>query len=334
MKIELDPVEPTPVRHGVGDELGAVVEAHERRCPSLEEQAVQGGHDLVGVDGAVDHDGGALPGELVDDVEQLQGAAIHGGVELEVERPQGVRSDGAHGPDRRPDAPQGLLSLAIGHLQSLLTPQALDALVVDAPALGSGLGGGSAPAPPGSARPRRRVTTPAGPSRPRMGNRWIESIGGAVLADDPTRSSLGDPEPLAQHLRLPRGDGSGSEVSLSQLLEHRLVELRLGQELLEPDVLTLELFEALGVAGLHAAVLGHPAVPGGVGDLEMSTHFVESGATGQELVAFGELADDLVGCVPPSWSWCLSSSLHFGASDTHKLWTTTGGSPHYWAPWC
>ena len=43
-----------------------------------------------------------------------------------------------------------------------------------------------------------------------------------------------DPEPFAQHAHRARGAGSGSEVSLRDLLEHRLVELRLREQLLQP----------------------------------------------------------------------------------------------------
>ena len=78
-------------------------------------------------------------------------------------------SDGAHGPDRGADPPEGLLALAIGHLQSFLTPQALDPLVVDRPALGCGPWWRLAAIPTGVARPRRRAATPAGPPRPRCG---------------------------------------------------------------------------------------------------------------------------------------------------------------------
>src|SRR3546814_3556239 len=64
--------------------------------------------------------------------------------------------------------------------------------------------------------------------------------------------------------------GSGSEVSLCQLLEHRLVELSFSEELLQPGVLALELLEPLRVVGLHAAVLGEPPSPGRLRDLELA----------------------------------------------------------------
>lgn len=65
------------------------------------------------------------------------------------------------------------------------------------------------------------------------------------------------------------------------------------------------------------------AVPSGIGNLETSIPLVVSAVTGQELVAFGELADDLVGCA--RLVMVLVPFAIFGASDTHKLWTTTRG---------
>ena len=70
-------------------------------APRVGDQPVEDGDDLVGVDGAVHDDGGALAGVLVDDVEQLQDAAVDGDVELEVHRPQGVRARSGTWPRRR-----------------------------------------------------------------------------------------------------------------------------------------------------------------------------------------------------------------------------------------
>ena len=110
--------------------------------------------------------------------------------------------------------------------------------------------------------------------------------------------------------------GSGSEVSLRQLLEHRLVQLGLRQQLLQPGVLALELLEPLGVIGLHAAVLGEPPRPGRLGDLELAAHLLGIHAPGQELLAFGELADDLLGRMPSSRHlWVLSCHRHDDGGD-------------------
>jgi hypothetical protein len=51
-----------PVGHGGGDELGPVVEAHEGGSTALQGEALKGGHDAVGVDGAPHDDGRALAG--------------------------------------------------------------------------------------------------------------------------------------------------------------------------------------------------------------------------------------------------------------------------------
>ncbi len=50
-------------------------------------EALDGGHDLIGVAAAPDAHGQGLPGVLVDDVQQLQPPVIGGLVELEVQGP-------------------------------------------------------------------------------------------------------------------------------------------------------------------------------------------------------------------------------------------------------
>lgn len=58
-----------PVGHGVGDELGAVVEPYEPRwSSSFDGEAGESTDDVVGVDGVLDDDGEAFPGELADPV--------------------------------------------------------------------------------------------------------------------------------------------------------------------------------------------------------------------------------------------------------------------------
>jgi hypothetical protein len=51
-----------------------------------------------------------------------------------------------------------------------------------------------------------------------------------------------------------------------QLLQYLDVEGLVSHDPLEADVLALELFEPLGVVGLHAAVLVASTVPGRLGD--------------------------------------------------------------------
>ena len=153
------------------------------------------GHDAVGIDVAGHHNGRALPGELVDDVEQFQGPAIGGLVELEVEGPQDVGPDRAHGPHHHSFAAQRLLALPIGDFEAFGTPEALYPLVVDLPAFAPGHDGRPSPAP---ARTRGREGAQAAPQGHLVvaGDGWCIALGGPVLADDPAGVALGDPEPI------------------------------------------------------------------------------------------------------------------------------------------
>src|SRR5207244_5534311 len=117
-----------------------------------------------------------------------------------------------------------------------------------------------------------------------------------------------DPRPDTRTVRRPRnapasgtppaGDAPGLEVSLSQLLEHRLFELGFGQQLLQPGVLALEFLETLRLVGLHAAVLRAPPRPARLRDLEMPQHLGQLGALIEHPIALAQLPDDLLGCVP------------------------------------
>ena len=66
------------------DELGTVIGPDEPRRAPLGGELVEQGDDGVSVDGAIHDDRRALAGVLVDDLEQLDGAAVDGDVELEV----------------------------------------------------------------------------------------------------------------------------------------------------------------------------------------------------------------------------------------------------------
>src|SRR5207245_535155 len=97
--------------------------------------------------------------------------------------------------------------------------------------------------------------------------------------------------------RRPAGGASGSEVSLSQLLEHVDVEGLVGDQLLQSSVLTLEVLEAPHLLALHARVLCPPAVPGGLGDAEVAQDLRQVFALVEEPLAFADLAQGLFGCV-------------------------------------
>ncbi len=47
--------------------------------------------------------------------------------------------------------------------------------------------------------------------------------------------------------------------------------------------------------------INNPSVPGRLCDLEMATHRIKFGAPSEELVALGQLADDLIRRVPPAF---------------------------------
>jgi hypothetical protein len=152
-------------------------------------QAFQATDDAVGVDGAVDVGGQRFSGELVDDVQELEHPPVTGLVELEVQRPDDVRLDRAHGPHGRPDAPQRFLAFLVGHPQAFGDPEAVDALVVGPPAGLLGFDGGSAPAPAGTAT--GEVPQP-GPQGQLVvgGDRCGQTLGGPGLADHPAGPAL------------------------------------------------------------------------------------------------------------------------------------------------
>ena len=100
------------------------------------------------------------------------------------------------------------------------------------------------------------------------------------------------------------------------MLQHLLVQLGLGEELLQPDVLAFEFFEPLGVVSLHPAVLRESACPRRFGDPELAADLLDVRAASQQLVAIGEFADDLLGRVPSSRHlWVLSCIRHDDGRD-------------------
>ena len=207
------------------------------------------------------------------------------------------------------------LRVLVGHLQALVTPQAPHPLVVDLPAGPAQLLGGASPSPPGS-------TLGEGPQElPQLGLvirrcRRVEALGGAVLADHPARSSFGDPEPVPQH---PHGCAlavRGQKFPSASSLSIDLSSSASARSFFSRAFSRLELLEPLGVVGLHAAVLGEPAMPGRLGDLELAAHLLEVHAAGEELLALGELADDLIRRVPSSsHHWVLSCLRHDDGGD-------------------
>ena len=90
-------------------------------------------------------------------------------------------------------------------------------------------------------------------------------------------------------------DAPGSEVSLGEILEHRLFELCFCYKPFEPRALLLHLGEPFGLFCLQAAVELTQAVVGGLGDLENSPGVCNRLDLGKLLVSCVELAVDLLG---------------------------------------
>jgi hypothetical protein len=196
--------EPAPVSKRVRGQFGAVVHAHQlgaSACPGHD--LVQDPDGVVGVDGTVDLDGEGLLGELVGDGQYLQRPKVGGLVEQEVDGPHlvGTRRPQAVGRDRGDADPVALLG-APEDAKSLVTAQALDALVVDAVPLVSQQGGHAAIAV-------ARTQPSEGPeTRPEalffVGHRWSRtSLGGTGLAQESAGPALGEPVSVLDHLHRP-----------------------------------------------------------------------------------------------------------------------------------
>ena len=129
----VDGSEPAPVSDGMRNEFRAVVEPDVPRHATLERESIQDGDHRVGVDPALDEDHGTLPGEFVDDVQQLQRPSIGGGVEPGIQGPHHIRLDRAERADLRRGPVQPLRTAPLGHPESFLAPQAPHAFIVDDP---------------------------------------------------------------------------------------------------------------------------------------------------------------------------------------------------------
>src|SRR5690606_14582217 len=74
-------------------------------------------------------------------------------------------------------------------------------------------------------------------------------------------------------------------------------------------------------------------MPGRFGDLQVPTHLSELLAAPEQLVALGQLADDLIRRMPPALVRChvvVDSFWPAGrATESHSDWTATRGAPHF-----
>src|SRR5262249_28674895 len=86
-------------------------------------------------------------------------------------------------------------------------------------------------------------------------------------------------------------------VSLQGFLENRLVQFRLGQELLEALVFLFEFLQASCLFGLHAAVLLAPAMQRLLADAQGLANLADSSAGRQHAIRVAQLGDDLRGAM-------------------------------------
>ena len=133
-----------------------------------------------------------------------------------------------------------------------------------------------------------------------------------------------------------RNDAPGSEVSRrtarcasrrNEVLEHRLLQLRFCQKLLEPGVVLLQLGQPPGLLRLHAAIMLPPAVVGRLRDLDEAAYFGHGLALGDQLLGGFELADDLLRCVPGAFHGGVPGPV-WPAEDSHSPWTGCRGPRH------
>ena len=193
--------------------------------------------------------------------------------------------------------------------QPLLPPDLLHPLVIDAPALKPQPAVDQAPAPPHMAA-GQFTDSPAQLLLLDSCHRHRPALRVAGLAGQTAGRSLGNPESILQNHHGPSAAfraqkfpsassyGFAAPTASPRLrLEHRLVELGVSEQALEAVVLLLQLLEAFGLCGLHAAVKLLPAVVGGSRYIQGSAHIGDALALVEELFSGPQLADNLLGSV-------------------------------------
>jgi hypothetical protein len=136
-----------PALEGVGNELGAVIAADERRRRVDAGELLQHRHHILGLAAPAHPDRQAETAVLVDHIQELESAAISGGVELEIHGPHLVGMLSPVTPDRAVRGPCPLSLQGSGPLQTLLAPESLHPLVIHGPALSPQQAVGHAPPP-------------------------------------------------------------------------------------------------------------------------------------------------------------------------------------------
>ena len=128
----------------------------------------------------------------------------------------------------------------------------------------------------------------------------LEAHRGTVDAHHRAGSAFGHPEPVAQHLDgaalAVRGQKFPAEISLSMSMSRAWLATNFFNRAFSAS----SSLSCFALAGFHAAVLGKPAMPRRLSDLQVPAHLGEFLARREEFVALGELADDLIRRMPPA----------------------------------
>ena len=82
----------------------------------------------------------------------------------------------------------------------------------------------------------------------------------------------------------------GSEVSRRDLLQRRLLQLRISEQPLQRGVLSLQVLQPLGVVGFQAAELVPPPVVGLLRDTQLAADVGDVPALGQQPISLGRKA--------------------------------------------
>ncbi len=127
---------PGPVGQGLTDQLRAIVAADHLRGTTLSNQGIEVVLQRLACDGSLNQSAEAFAGVLIDHGGDLDRPPLLVGIELEVHRPDHIRGRRCRGAGG--GSPAALTAAAHRYSKALLTPEALDLLVVDHPPLGPG----------------------------------------------------------------------------------------------------------------------------------------------------------------------------------------------------
>ena len=176
-----------PVGHRFADELRPVVRPEHSGSAADGDEILEMRGEPVGGDRPLDQPADAFPGVLIDDRADLDRPALLVGVELEVHRPHHVRCVRCRRADGR--GPDAFATPPLQDAEALVTPEALDLLVVHDPALGAGIVIG-APVPVAGVLLR--------PGSQPVPQRLVRVCGRVALERPPVRGA-GQPGQTARH---------------------------------------------------------------------------------------------------------------------------------------